>query len=356
MYNLIKQIYHSLLYFYARKALSVSLRFVDGGNHDDIVILVDRLEARSGGVRNIARIANAIPIHDGAKKYIYVNSASSVDMTVFKEYGFEGELVYKIPSRVKNYVSGHWLFAIELNNIRSTKDISWTHIIQDYDEYFFPISSKNYLASLARKLPERFIVSGKWMRLGDSAIYLPFPVDMDLYKDIKISRDIDILFFHKPEMPRRCAYLLERIALILAERGYRIGFYGSNFSKYIYRSTSITHFGAPKTLNELVVLYNRARIGVSFNSTNPSLIPFEQAACGCLPMSPGYVAEDSFLLPFIHHVSDIDKFCSCVTEKLSKNQGCLTEEVTKILEYYIAGEYICDTKIFSKILSDNLAK
>jgi hypothetical protein len=354
MYQFFKELLHCISYEYTKRSVNPKLNFQEGG-YIDTLILIDRLEVRSGGVRNIARITQGLTSDIFGKKLVYIQNPSKDDEKIFLDYGFDCDLTYEAPKKFKNLITGSWTFShivYEMQNLN--QDFIWTHIIQDFDEYFFPISTRNYFSRNARIYPNRFIVSGMWMKFDKPSINLPFPVDYELYKNYNSERDIDVIMFHKPEMPRRCAYLLEIIANELLKNNphIKIGCYGSNLSKYIFRNKRVIHFGAPTKLSSLVEIYNRVKIGISMNTTNPSLIPFEQAACGCQPLSPSYYAENKFNLNMIHVGNSISEFIEYINNALIYDKTC--ERANEILNYYKNNNMICNSKEFQLIINKEL--
>ena len=56
----------------------------------------------------------------------------------------------------------------------------------------------------------------------------------------------------------------------------------------------VKSLGKITDLTELAELYSRAKLGIAFSSTNPSLIPFEMLACGLplIDIDLGYIGSD----------------------------------------------------------------
>jgi glycosyltransferase involved in cell wall biosynthesis len=342
MKEILKKLFYLMDYRRTARTLGDRLRFDELNQSGGIALVIYRLESRSGGQRNIARIANALSEGFGKQLLVYVQNKSKQDEAIFRDYAFNGSLIYNLPKSVQNIITTTWLLGDEISEYARRCNAKWMHIIQDYDELFFPISTKYFHAARVKVGPDAFLASGKWMKLPGHTVYLPFPVDREIYNrsSAGVTRDIDVLMFHKPELPRRCAYLCEEIAneLLIMNPNIRIGFYGAKQSKWVVKS-KVTHFGALPSLEQLAVLYRRSKIGISLNLTNPSLIPFEQMACGCYPLSPHIEGYPEFDLPGIHVDGSVKEFATHVLDMVNNDKR---EELAQILDTeYITNGFIC---------------
>lgn len=343
MLSLLKDLFVAAEYKRSAAALKHSLRRGRVGSPGTLVLMLYRLEPRSGGLRNTARIANALAAHLGKSLKLYIQTPSKIDAELIKEYGFKGEAVSELPAGADLYVTTSWIFSLSLPDALEELGGQWMHVIQDYDELFFPVSTKYYHAAKVKVGPESFIASGKWMKLPGKTAYLPFPVDTAIYHArpaAPVTRDIDVLFFHKPELPRRCALLCEQLAEVLLARqpDLRIAFYGSSLSKRL-TSVGVQHLGALPSLEALADVYRRSRIGVSFNLTNPSLIPFEHMACGCLPVSPYVDIPEEFYLPGVHVDGTLNQLSAHILQELATTT--LEQRAQALYREYSDQGYLC---------------
>ncbi|MFK7090828.1 hypothetical protein AAFM71_18675 [Chromobacterium violaceum] len=357
MLNTLKSIFYALEYKRTSSSLSTPLRWVKTPESSNkLVLLVFRLEPRSGGLRNIARIANALQESYDSELFVYVQNKSSQDAELFKEYSFDGQLIYELPTECRFYVTSSWIFGSEIESKISKGKTKWIHIIQDYDELFFPVSTKYFHAYNVRNYADIYISSGKWMNLPGNVIQLPFPIDESIYNvENKKGKDLDVLFFHKPEMPRRSAFLCEQIAqeLLLRRPNLKIAFYGSGISKWV-TTAKVINFGSIPTLKELSDLYRRTRVGVSVNFTNPSIIPFEQLACGCKPLSPTLDAYPEFYIDGISIAGGVSSFCDAVIHTLDQN---LEESALRaIYSGFLKSGLICRKEDFVQIIQDSIKR
>ena len=350
MLNLLKNLYIAADYKRSAASLNHTLRVGGPAAADTIVVLIYRLERHSGGLRNVARIVNALASHLKKSIQIYIQNPQKSDAMLVKEYGFEGGLVTFLQTTADLYVTTSFIFSLSLPDLLSKFPSRWNHIIQDYDELFFPISARYYHAAKVKIGPDAFIASGKWMKLPGRTAYLPFPVDLAIYHarlEITRERDIDVLFFHKPELPRRCALVCEQLAetLLAARPDLKIAFYGSSLSKRLTKAR-VQHLGALPSLEDLGDLYRRSRVGVSFNLTNPSLIPFEHMASGCMPVSPYVESPSEFHLPGIH----VDGTLSQLSEHILKllKETDLQMQALSLYDAYVGDGYLCSRDDFDE--------
>lgn len=348
MLNLLKNLYIASDYKRSATSLNHTLRVGRPAAADTMVVLLYRMEPHSGGLRNVARIVNALAAHLGKSVQLYIQNPQKTDLMLAKEYGFNGDIATLLQTAADLYVTTSFIFSLSLPDLLAKYPSRWNHIIQDYDELFFPVSTRYYHAAKVKVGPEAFIASGKWMRLPGRTAYLPFPVDRAIYNvhpGIAVERDIDVLFFHKPELPRRCALVCEQLAevLLAARPDLRIAFYGSSLSKWLTRAR-VQHLGALPSLEALGDVYRRSRVGVSFNLTNPSLIPFEHMACGCMPLSPYVESPPEFHLPGIHVDGTLSQLSEHILERLKEVD--LQAQALSLYEAYVSQGYLCSKQDF----------
>ncbi len=164
------------------------------------------------------------------------------------------------------------------------------YFVQDYEAYFYPMSSEYILAENSYNLGMFHICSGQWCKeliekkFNAKAVYFQFPIDKAIYYQRKRTKqNKNIVFFAKPDMPRRC---------------FEIGLGALEIFNRLRPDVEIILFGSPNltkgnipfkatirniipTLDELAEMYSNADIGIVFSPTNPSLVPYEMMSCGC---------------------------------------------------------------------------
>lgn len=165
------------------------------------------------------------------------------------------------------------------------------YFVQDFEPWFYPMSSWYILAENSYRLGFTHICSGEWCKkfleekYNAKAEYFQFPLDTKIYNQ-KVQRtkfNKNIVFFAKPEMARRCyEFGLKVFSIISILRpDIEIIFYGSNQLDPKDIPFKCTVLKILPTLDDLANLYRNADLGVVFSTTNPSLVPYEMMSCGC---------------------------------------------------------------------------
>ena len=112
-----------------------------------------------------------------------------------------------------------------------------------------------------------------------------FPLNTSIYNSsyIRKKKEKNILFFAKPQMPRRCFELGVKALYEFKKKmpDIEIIMYGSDQLDSSMVPFPVTILNIVPTLQELAELYANADLGIVFSTTNPSLIPFEMMSCGC---------------------------------------------------------------------------
>jgi glycosyltransferase involved in cell wall biosynthesis len=191
-------------------------------------------------------------------------------------------------------MSTYWTTAyVSAENKSKTK--LQIYFIQDYEPMFFPMGVDYIRAMETYNFGFYPITSGPWplsmlrerhnIAEGD---YFRFPLDKEIYFPIKEleqkkGRPFRIIFFARPDMPRRCYWLgvlgLAELKKVMPEA--EVIFYGDKKEKYSNIPFEFINIGMTETINELGNLYRSADVGICFSTTNPSLVPYEMMACGC---------------------------------------------------------------------------
>jgi glycosyltransferase involved in cell wall biosynthesis/SAM-dependent methyltransferase len=175
--------------------------------------------------------------------------------------------------------------------VRAKNDVAGEsmYFVQDFEPAFSPMGSEYVLAENTYRMGLYNITSGPWCEhilkreFGCEADHFVFPIDSSVYYPRPRSKaEPNIVFFAKPEMPRRCFEL----GVMALEEFHRLR-----------PDVKILLFGSPQvdvsrlpfpaavlsllpTIEDLARLYSDADLGVVFSTTNPSLVPYEMMACG----------------------------------------------------------------------------
>jgi len=190
-------------------------------------------------------------------------------------------------------ISTYWTTAY-IAKENSEKTSLQVYFMQDYEPMFFPMGVDYVRAMETYKFGFYPITSGPWplemlkIKHGiTEGNFFRFPLDREIYHknfSHQIQKNIKrVIFFARPEMPRRCYYLgvLALAEVKKAMPDVEVVFYGDKAEKYQNIPFEITNVGMTDTIEELGDLYRTADVGLCFSTTNPSLVPYEMMACGC---------------------------------------------------------------------------
>ena len=163
------------------------------------------------------------------------------------------------------------------------------YFVQDFEPAFAPMGTEYILAENTYRLGLYHITSGPWCEnllkrdFGCEADHFVFPVDRKIYHPRGRTRqNKNIIFFARPEMPRRCFEL----GVMALEQFHQLR---PDVEIILFGSQKVEKFPVPfpatiqallPTIDDLAQLYANADLGVVFSTTNPSLVPYEMMACG----------------------------------------------------------------------------
>lgn len=162
------------------------------------------------------------------------------------------------------------------------------YFVQDYEPFFYPISSESVFAENTYKLGLNIITGGKWLKkllkesFNVNADYIDFAYDKDIYKpDKNVKRAKNrICFYARYITPRRAVELgVLSLKLVLEKRkDIIIDCFGWDVGSSDLPFEFVNH-GVLKD-KELAKLYCGSTIGLVFSLTNHTLITPEMMACG----------------------------------------------------------------------------
>lgn len=186
-------------------------------------------------------------------------------------------------------IATHWS-TVELAESVAAQVGHILYFVQDFEPAFYPMGAEYIFAENTYRKGLYAICSGPWCarllkeEYACEADFFRFPVDRDVYRplDDETPKCNRILFFAKPEMPRRC-YAVGVAALRIVHRlrpDVEIMFFGSQAAEAAPLDFPVTHASVLPGIDDLARLYAGARLGVVFSTTNPSLVPYEMMACG----------------------------------------------------------------------------
>ena len=313
----------------------------------EIMILVPGIKLASGGHRNIFRIAHNIAKlgHKITLIFTDTNLRSEVIKKIIHQNYYPINCEIRLisesnESRVDIIIATHW--ATVKYALRYPLIVSKLYFVQDYEPYFYPMGSDYILAENTYKAGLYCICSGKWVwdfittKYAAQSDYFDFPIDRSIYyQRVVVKKTRRILFFAKPEMPRRCYEIgVEALRIVKRFRPHiEIIFFGSDAINEKKIGFPVVCKGILPDLNSLAQLYSECHVGIVFSSTNPSLVAYEMMACG-LPVVDldtanvriNYGARD-----------DIAKICSPNPQLMARQIIDLIEDEDELFERTCSG-------------------
>lgn len=251
----------------------------------------------SGGHRNIFRaVKNLQKFGHYVRLYSLVghyNFSSSEQLgefidTNFFPTGAEYHLGVENFEKADAYIATHWS-TVETIWKNKEKAKKLFYFVQDYEPMFYAMGNDYIEAENTYKLGLNCITSGPWCakilkeKFNANADYFKFPVDTGIYYPRSyVLKEKRIVFFARPEMPRRCYPLGIKALEIFAKNNpdVEIVLYGSLNIDSSNISFKHVNRGILETLDQLAELYSSASVGIVFSTTNPSLVPYEMMSCG----------------------------------------------------------------------------
>ncbi|MDZ4802741.1 MAG: glycosyltransferase, partial [Bryobacteraceae bacterium] len=163
------------------------------------------------------------------------------------------------------------------------------YFVQDFEPLFAPMGTEYVLAENTYRQGLYCITSGPWCEhilrrdFQLEADHFQLPVDKSVYYPRpRLSTGPNVVFFAKPEMPRRC-YEIGLMALDHLHRrrpDVEIILYGSRSLEGRSFPFPATVRSIVPTIDDLAKMYSDADAGIVFSTTNPSLVPYEMMASG----------------------------------------------------------------------------
>lgn len=165
------------------------------------------------------------------------------------------------------------------------------YLVQDFEALFEPMGDGyiNGENSYARGL--HHLTIGNWLthfigvHFGLPGAPSGLGVDTETYRPKSTgTREFAVCALYQPEKSRRTPRFVSEVLQILARRlpGLKIFTFGSAHSPPI--DGNIENMGVIHDLSELNDLYNRCLVGFCPSTSNPSRIPYEMMAAGCIPV------------------------------------------------------------------------
>jgi len=256
--------------------------------------LLNGIDVGGGGTRNILRAAYYLEKfgHDvGLIFNVTGHDADNIQRLVQQHfYPFQGPIkIYDGRFRTADVmIATHWeTVAPALAARPAVREVMY--FVQDFEPFVAPMSTQYILAENTYRLGLYCICSGAWCserlraQFGAAADSFKFPLDQSVYYPRpRQKRNRNVIFFARPEMPRRCYGLgiamLRELHRLMPD--IEIILYGSAMLDASTIDFPATVRGVLPTIDDLAQMYSDADLGIAFGTTNPSLVPYEMMACG----------------------------------------------------------------------------
>ena len=276
------------------------------GEKGTIAWIVPWFSKGSGGHRTIFTNINRLVDH-GYKCDMYVQSLkkeypNQIYNRIVEDYGeFKGDVFtgYQLAKKYDMVIATGWDTAETVFKTDCDKKM---YFIQDFEPWFFPMSSEYMMAEQTYTYGLQGVTIGKWLssKIGNNyptpTTYFNFCADLKKYhklKDTKKEKAVCLIF--QPGKPRRCDRMALRALQIVQKIDPEIKIYLYGSSRRKVHNLKATHLGTI-TEEECNKLYNKCSVGLCMSASNPSRIPFEMMAAG-LPVVELYHENNLYDLP-----------------------------------------------------------
>lgn len=278
----------------------------NNGEKGSIAWIVPWFSEGSGGHRTIFTNLNRLVKH-GYKCDMYVQSLkkeypNEIYDRIKDGYGeFYGDVFsgYQLAKKYDMVIATGWDTAETVAKADSKRKM---YFIQDFEPWFFPMSSEYLIAEQSYSYGLQGITIGKWLssKIGNNyptpTTYFNFCADLNKYHRLdNVKKEKAICLIFQPGKPRRCDRMALR-ALQIAQGidpTIKIYLYGSARRKI--HNLKVEHLGTISE-SECNKLYNKCTVGLCMSASNPSRIPFEMMAAG-LPVVELYHENNLYDLP-----------------------------------------------------------
>lgn len=240
-----------------RKLLLIGQEFINQGCTCELIFLTDR---------------SSIQIADTIENF-------GVSASIFSIRAFGG-----VAPDAQLVIASSWNTVSIVSNLSTEKT---AYFVQDFEPYFSPMGSDYLQAYYSYQKGLRIVCLGRWIKeklhreFSITAHSVDFSIDRQVYfpRRVWADRENIILFYARPDQPRRL-YSLGYDSIIYLRSvlpGWKIITFGAHIDESI---DGIEHLGKIANLDDIAELYSRAKLGISFSATNPSLVGIEMLATG----------------------------------------------------------------------------
>jgi len=247
--------------------------------------------AGSGGHRTIFNVVRRLE-EFGFEPHIYVEGYGE-GLNVVEHY-LQGTPAF-IHSRWESGVSCDFALATIAQSAQFVAGLKNPHykgyLVQDFEAAFNPLSDAYVVCENSYTYGLHHLTIGNWlthllsMQFGAAATPAGLGVDTSIYHvDPDVTKEEAVCFLYQPEKMRRTPVLgIDALRIVKKTRpDVKIYVYGSD--RPIALDFEVENLGVIRDLNDLNRLYNKCKVGLCISMSNPSRIPFEMMAAGCIPV------------------------------------------------------------------------
>lgn len=167
------------------------------------------------------------------------------------------------------------------------------YLVQDFEALFNPMGDGFIFAENSYTHGLHHLTVGNWLshviqtRYAATATPAGLGVDTSVYtvdKTAPTDRELAICFLYQPDKPRRTPRLgIDAIRIVKQKiPELKVYVYGSDLP--IHLDFEVENLGLVSDLSTLNALYNKCTVGLCVSGSNPSRIPYEMMAAGCVPV------------------------------------------------------------------------
>jgi hypothetical protein len=251
--------------------------------------------AASGGHRTVFNMVRRLG-KLGFEPIVFLEGVGA-GVSIVEEY--LGETDATIHTRWHGFMPSEMAFATIAHSAQFVAGLRDTHfrgyLVQDFEAVFNPMSDGFVLAENSYAQGLQHFTIGNWLthvintRYAAASTPSGLGVDTKVYRPLDASekvteRELAVCFLYQPDKPRRTPFLgSEALRLVkMAMPEVKIYVFGSNMPLNL--DFEVENLGLIKELEELNALYNRCTVGLCISGSNPSRIPYEMMAAGCVPV------------------------------------------------------------------------
>jgi len=258
-----------------------------------VVVFAPRPIWGSGGHRTIYNFAKAL---DDAGHQVTICSEARGDAYGYLEQEIASHSIETLDTWYSGLSADAAVATINYSSVFLAENFAEKsttfYFVQDNEAEFNMTSDEFVIGENSFAHGHMHLCVGRWLphliqtRFGGRAIGAGLGIDSSIYRPLAegMPRRDQIAVLYQPDKPRRMPdHCIQ--ALILLKRKHpevEIVLYGSERRPDL--PFDFQHWGLVNDLSALNGLYNSSKVGLCISLTNPSRIPYEMMAAGCVPV------------------------------------------------------------------------